>query len=65
MAKAKSSDALKDANLKLTEVQEALQKAKQEVARQIREYQDLMNVKLALDIEIVTYNKLLEGEEIR
>ncbi|XP_018426427.1 PREDICTED: keratin, type II cytoskeletal 80-like [Nanorana parkeri] len=65
VAKMKSSAALKDANAKLAEVQEALQKAKQDVARLIREYQDLMNVKLALDIEIVTYKKLLEGEEIR
>ncbi|ELW68435.1 Keratin, type II cytoskeletal 8 [Tupaia chinensis] len=29
----------------------ALQPAKQDVARQLREYQELMNAKLALDIE--------------
>ncbi|XP_016127601.1 keratin, type II cytoskeletal 8 [Sinocyclocheilus grahami] len=57
--------AVKDAKLRLQELEAALLRAKQDMARQVREYQSLMNIKLALDIEIATYRKLLEGEESR
>uniref|UniRef100_A0A3B4ZC47 Keratin, type II cytoskeletal 8-like n=1 Tax=Stegastes partitus TaxID=144197 RepID=A0A3B4ZC47_9TELE len=57
--------AVKDAKLRIRDLEEALQRAKQDMALQVRQYQELMNVKLGLDIEIATYRKLLEGEENR
>nr|XP_005292004.1 keratin, type II cytoskeletal 80 [Chrysemys picta bellii] len=55
--------ALRNANTKLAELEQALHKGKADLVGLVKEYHELMNIKLALDVEILTYRKLVEGEE--
>lgn len=64
-ARKEGDENLDEARKSIKQLEDALNANKQELARQIREHQNLLNLKLALDIEIATYRKLLEGEEER
>ncbi|XP_051747223.1 notochord granular surface [Ctenopharyngodon idella] len=46
-------------------LKEELKSIKGKIALLLREYQDLLNIKMSLEIEITTYRKLIEGEDSR
>ncbi|XP_030641009.1 glial fibrillary acidic protein [Chanos chanos] len=64
-AQEKYKKELEELQARMESLQLELKSTKEKIALHLREYQDLLNVKMGLEIEIITYRKLIEGEDVR
>lgn len=55
---ARADEAIANRDAQIRELRKRIDEA-------LKDYEDLMGVKTALDLEIATYRKMLEGEETR
>ncbi|XP_063054364.1 desmin-like [Engraulis encrasicolus] len=64
-AQARHKKELQALQARIDALQLEIKSTKGKMAKILLEYQDLLNVKMSLEIEITTYRKLIEGEDIR